>query len=136
MKDGLDRSEQDAELQAEAKARWGKTDSYKESARRTKQYSAEQWAAIKAEGADNEAAFAALLRQGGTAADEAAMELAEAARLHIDRWFYPCSPAMHVGLAEMYVGDARFRAHYDEQEPGLAAFVADAIRANAQRRAG
>jgi hypothetical protein len=38
---------------------------------------------------------------------------------------------MHVGLAEMYVADARFKAHYDERAPGLAEYVAEAIRANA-----
>jgi hypothetical protein len=54
-------------------------------------------------------------------------------RLHIDRWFYPCSRAMHVSLGEMYVSDPRFAEHYDKQRPGLAQFVCDAIRANAAR---
>ena len=40
-----------------------------------------------------------------------AMELAEAWRQHISRWFYPCGHQMMVGLAEMYTGDPRFRAH-------------------------
>ncbi len=126
----------DAELQAEARERWGHTDAYKESARRTSSYGPEQWATIKAAGEANEAAFAALLRGGAAPTDAAALDLAEAARLHIDRWFYPCSHGMHVALAAMYVGDARFQAHYDEQAPGLAAFVAEAIRANAARQEG
>jgi len=61
------------------------------------------------------------------------MALAEQARVHIDRWFYPCSRAMHAALAEMYTADARFAAHYEERAAGLAAFMADAIRANARR---
>jgi MerR family transcriptional regulator, thiopeptide resistance regulator len=38
---------------------------------------------------------------------------------------------MHRGLAEMYVADERFAAHYEELQPGLAVFVRDAIAANA-----
>ena len=61
------------------------------------------------------------------------MDLAEAARLHIDRRYYACSHRMHVGLAEMYTADARFRKHYDDRAPGLAEYVAAAIVANAAR---
>ena len=34
---------------------------------------------------------------------------------------------MHRGLAEMYVADPRFAAHYDAVAPGLARYVRDAI---------
>jgi MerR family transcriptional regulator, thiopeptide resistance regulator len=63
------------------------------------------------------------------------MDGAEAMREHISRWFYACSHGMHTGLADMYEADPRFTAHYDDRAPGLARFVAEAIRANA-RRAG
>jgi hypothetical protein len=42
---------------------------------------------------------------------------------------------MHAGLGEMYVNDPRFAANYDKVRAGLAAYVRDAILANA-RRAG
>ena len=77
--------------------------------------------------------MARLLAAGADPEGEEAMAGAEAMRLHIDRWFYPCSPAMHSGLADLYESDARFRAHYEERAEGLAAFVAQAIRANAAR---
>lgn len=124
----------DPDLQKEAESRWGDTEAWRESRRRTKSYGPDEWAHIEKAGADNEAAFADLMRSGGDPGGEAAMDLAEAARRHIDRWFYDCPPAMHVGLADMYEADPRFRAHYDGQEPGLAEFVAAAIRANAARR--
>ena len=120
----------------EARERWGDTDAYRESARRAKAYKPADWAKIKSEGEAVEAAMAALLRAGEPADGTKAMELAEQARLHIDRWFYPCSHKMHVGLAEMYTADPRFMAHYEDREPGLAAFVAAAIRANAERARG
>lgn len=37
------------------------------------------------------------------------------------------SKAAHAGLAQMYVDDPRFTAHYDEKQPGTAAFLRDAI---------
>ncbi|GMV04439.1 MAG: hypothetical protein AMXMBFR53_07190 [Gemmatimonadota bacterium] len=119
--------------EAEARERWGDTEAYEESARRAKAYRAEDWAAIKAEAEKVEAGLAAVLAAGGAADGEDATALAEEARRHIDRWFYPCSHRMHVGLAEMYTDDPRFAAHYDGRAPGLAAFVAAAIRANAAR---
>ena len=40
---------------------------------------------------------------------------------------------MHVGLAEMYLADARFTAAYEKIAPGLAQYLHDAIMANALR---
>jgi hypothetical protein len=62
-----------------------------------------------------------------------AMDAAEAHRTNISRWFYDCDHAIHRGLADMYVADPRFTASYDRRAPGLAAFVHDAIHANADR---
>ncbi|MDE0229618.1 MAG: TipAS antibiotic-recognition domain-containing protein, partial [Spirochaetaceae bacterium] len=62
--------------------------------------------------------------------------LAEEHRCHIDRWFYPCSHGMHRNLAEMYTADPRFKEYFEKRAGGLAVFVRDAIRANAQRSAG
>jgi len=70
------------------------------------------------------------MREGSVAPDPDVRELAEQHRLHIDRWFYPCSRSMHQALGEMYVADERFTAAIDERTPGLARFLAEAIRAN------
>ena len=117
----------------EVRARWGDTEAYKESTRRTKRYKPEDWAKIKAEGEAVEVGMAELLRAGEPADGTKAMDQAEKARLYIHRWFYPCSHKMHVGLADMYLADARFTAHYEERAPKLAAYVAAAIKANARR---
>lgn len=119
----------------EARERWGGTDAYRESARRTEGYSEEDWKKIKGESEGIEAGLAAALDDGDPLDGDRAMDLAEAARKHIDRWFYPCSRAMHAGLAEMYTSDPRFKAHYDGRAEGLAEYVAEAIRANAARAA-
>ncbi|MFI5907131.1 TipAS antibiotic-recognition domain-containing protein [Dactylosporangium sp. NPDC051541] len=119
---------------AEAQERWGDTDAYKESARRTARYTKADWERIKAEAAANTEGFAAAFDGGVPADDSRVMDLAEAHRQHIGRWFYDCPVEMHQGLGEMYVADPRFTANYDTGHPGLAAYIRDAIRANAARQ--
>jgi DNA-binding transcriptional MerR regulator len=75
------------EYEAEARERWGETDAYKESARRTRGYSKDDWARFKAESEKINAGTAALMDSGVPAVDPRAMDLAEAARLQIDHWF-------------------------------------------------
>ncbi len=118
----------------EAQERWGETDAYRESNRRTSSYTKEDWARLGEQSGAIEAELAACLRAGEPADGPRARAAAEAHRRHIDRWFYPCSYDMHVGLAEMYVADPRFTAHYDDVEAGLAAYVHEAILANAVDR--
>ena len=74
--------------------------------------------------------LAACLLAGEPSDGARARAAAERHRLHIDRWFYPCSHEMHAGLGDMYVADPRFAAHYDDRAPGLAEYVRDAIIAN------
>ena len=121
------------EYEQEAEERWGGTDAYKESARRTKRYTKDDWARFKAESEANGLAVAALIDEGVPASDPRAMDLAEQARLLIDRWFYPCPHAFHVNLAEMYIADARFTATYEKIHSGMAQYLHDAIKANAAR---
>ena len=119
---------------AEAEERWGDTDAYRESHRRTSSYTKEDWQRLGAESEEIEAELAACLLDGEPSDGARAMAAAERHRLHIDRWFYPCSYEMQAGLADMYVADPRFAAHYNDRAPGLAAYVHDAILANAVDR--
>ena len=121
------------EYQAEAEERWGESDAWKQSARRTKRYTPADWAAVKAEGDAVNAGFVTALRSGEPATSEVAMDAAEAHRAHIERWFYDLDHAFHRGLADMYLADPRFTKTYEDQAPGLAAYVHDAIHANADR---
>jgi len=117
----------------EAEQRWGGTDAYTESRRRTSSYRKEDWLQIKAEAGAVEQRLAAALASGLPADRAEAMAAAEAHRAHISRWFYDCGYDIHRGLAQMYVADERFAAHYDRQAAGLAQYVHDAIIANADR---
>lgn len=124
--DGFDPSEHEEE----AEARWGQTEAYRESQRRTKRYGPDDWKRIKAEMADIEEQFAAAMARGTAAGDAVVRDIAERARQHIDRWYYPCSRHLHAQVAESYVADPRFAKHYEERAAGLSVFVRDAIRAN------
>jgi MerR family transcriptional regulator, thiopeptide resistance regulator len=117
----------------EAEQRWGNTDAYVQSQKRAASYSKDDWLRIKSEGSELEARFAAALRNGVVTDSKEAMQLAEEHRQQITKNFYDCSLQMHKGLAEMYVADPRFQAHYDEIAPGLAEYVREAILANARR---
>lgn len=114
----------------EAEQRWGETDQWAQSRRRTAAYTKEDWIAIKSEADANLAGFVDALAGGEPAAGPVAAGLAEAHRSHICRWFYDCSPEMHRGLAELYVSDPRFSSTFEDVAPGLARYVRDAICAN------
>ncbi|MDQ3931339.1 MAG: MerR family transcriptional regulator [Actinomycetota bacterium] len=120
----------------EVEQRWGDSDAYRTSTQRTSSYGKEQWQAIKAEGEEIELWLSAALADGVSPEAEEAMNLAEAHRQYISRWFYDCPYGMQRSLADMYVDDPRFTAHYDDRAPGLARYLRDAIHANADRAEG
>jgi len=124
--------EQDpTQYQEEAEQRWGDTDAYRESHRRTSSYTKDDWARIGAESEAIELEFLEAMQRGLPAESAEAKAAAERHRLHIDTCYYACSYEMQSGLAEMYVVDPRFTEHYDKHGEGLAAYVRDAIIANA-----
>ncbi|MFF4607596.1 MerR family transcriptional regulator [Streptomyces sp. NPDC001339] len=119
----------------EVRERWGDTEAYRESQRRTASYTKEDWLRIKAEGDEINSAFAALMEAGDASDSEAAMDLAERHRQHICGSFYECGYELHTCMGEMYVADPRFTATYDKIKPGLAGYLKEAILANAARHA-
>ncbi|MFD1661443.1 MerR family transcriptional regulator [Streptomyces caeni] len=120
----------------EAEQRWGGTEEYAESQRRTARYTKEDWKHIQAEMASWSERYGALMAAGEPPTGEQAMDMAEEHRRHIRTWFYECSYELHRCLGEMYVSDERFKAYYDSMRPGLAVHLRDAIAANTARRAG
>jgi MerR family transcriptional regulator, thiopeptide resistance regulator len=119
----------------EVEERWGNTDAYQESARKTARYTKDDWLRIQQESADLMGRWLAAFDGGTPAESQAAMDLAEEHRQQIGKFFYNCTFEIHVGLAEMYLADPRFTKFYEDQRPGLAQYVHDAIMANAVARA-
>jgi len=119
------------EYAEEANQRWGHAEGYRESVKRTNNYSEADWIKFREESAAIYGDAYAALKSGMQPHAPEAMAIAERHRLSIDRWFYPCSVTMHCGLADMYESDRRFAENIDKAGPGLTKFLAAAIRANA-----
>ncbi|MFJ7152214.1 MerR family transcriptional regulator [Streptomyces sp. NPDC100445] len=117
----------------EVEERWGDTEAYRQSRRRTASYTKEDWKRITGEMDALHHRMAALLADGTPADSAAAMDVAEEHRRFITRAYYDCGHALHACLGEMYVSDERFTATYEDIRPGLAGYLRDAIAANAAR---
>ncbi|WP_327354346.1 MerR family transcriptional regulator [Streptomyces sp. NBC_01304] len=119
----------------EAEERWGNTDAWAESQRKTASYTKEDWLRIQEEQADWNRRMIAVMESGAEPESEAAMDLAEEHRRQIRRFYYDCTYEIHTGLAEMYIADERFTRNIDKDKPGLAVYLREAILANAIRHA-
>lgn len=117
----------------ETAQRWGETEHYQEAARRTKHYGKAQWTALKAEAQLILERLAQKLKEGRPPNDPEVVALAEQHRLHLDRWFYPCSREMHAQVSQLFVSDPRYTANLDVHGEGVAAYLTAAIEANRQR---
>jgi DNA-binding transcriptional MerR regulator len=124
------------EYAEEAEQRWGETEAWKQSQRRTSTYTKADWAEVKAEMDATNVAFVSAMADGEPATSERAMDAAEQHRLHIHNRFYDLTPEFHRGLGDMYLADPRFTKTYEDIRPGMAQYVRDAIHANADRAAG
>ncbi|MEU9042620.1 MULTISPECIES: MerR family transcriptional regulator [unclassified Kitasatospora] len=122
------------EWEQEAEQRWGDTEAWAESQRRTGAYSKADWERIQAEMAELNTRLVEALTGGEPADGAPAMDLAEAHRQHICQNFYDCTFTIHRGLAGLYVSDPRWTDTYENLAPGLAQWLHDAILANADRR--
>ena len=111
----------------EAYERWGDTDAFRESARRTADYTADDWNALS-DGMDAVMkGFAALKASGASPEGEPARRQVERLRAFITQRLYPCTDAILAGLGQMYGSDPRFTKHIDRHGEGTAAFVAACI---------
>ncbi|MFD8083891.1 MerR family transcriptional regulator [Kitasatospora sp. NPDC059722] len=124
------------EWEQEAEQRWGDTEAWAESQRRTGAYGKADWERIQAEMTALNGRLAAAVAAGEPADGTLAMDLAEEHRQHICQNFYDCTFTIHRGLAGLYVGDPRWTDTYEKIAPGLAQWLHDAILANAARHEG
>ena len=114
----------------EVKSRWGNTDAYKQSAKKTANYTKEDFAQMNLESDFIVQTFKNLMEKETSPESKDAKEAAEAHRQHITKWFYDCTYEIHSNLALMYVMDERFKENYEKHAQGLAQFIHDAIIAN------
>ncbi|WP_440105145.1 TipAS antibiotic-recognition domain-containing protein [Streptosporangium sp. H16] len=127
-------ADREDEYLAEVEQRWGNSGAYTQSAKRVAAYGKEQWERINRDNAAIEARIRELMDAGAAPSSEAAMDVAEAQRRHIARWFYDMTHEFHVRKSHLYVEDPRFRAGIETNtRPGAAEWLREAIAANASR---
>lgn len=111
----------------EAKERWGGTDAYEESIKRTSSYGKEQWEVISNETGEIFRTFADLSEQGLSPDCEQAQDAVKRWQNCITNHFYSCSDEILGGLGMMYVEDERFRKNLDAYGEGTAEFMSKSI---------
>ncbi|MGE3725578.1 MAG: TipAS antibiotic-recognition domain-containing protein, partial [Candidatus Sericytochromatia bacterium] len=109
----------------EVEERWGQTEAYQQSQQKTAHYTAQDWERIQARTADIYAKIVAGMSRGPADPDVQAA-VADLRQSFCD-YYYDCTPEIFKGLGEMYVADERFTAFYEKIQPGLAAFLSQAI---------
>lgn len=117
------------QFENEAKARWGKTEAWAISRKRTAKYTEDDWSAYREE---NDAVCKSLANLMAQGLDAEAPEVQRQVRAYsdiVDRWFYPCGAEQIGGLAAMYEADKRFRDSFDAYGDGLSMFVIRAFKA-------
>lgn len=112
----------------ETEAKYGGTDAYKQSQKKTKGYKKEDWKRVTEESNTIYKAFYELKNMGVPASDEKATELVVAWQDYITRNFYDCSKEILSGLADMYVMDQRFKDNIDANGEGIAQYMHDSIK--------
>jgi MerR family transcriptional regulator, thiopeptide resistance regulator len=117
----------------EAKERWGSSTAWRQSAQRMKNYSKNDLERMKAEMHEIQSRFEDVFRTGNAPDSAPALAAVDAARLHIQKWFYDCSLQFHVNLTAMTSMDERFVKNIDKNCPGLASFIHEAAKANLAR---
>ena len=115
------------QYRAEAEAKWGGTDAYRQWAE--KNYSVREQNEL-AGGLDRVMAeFSACMKNGEAADSPAARELVQKLQAYITEHFYDCTDRILAGLGRMYTEDGRFRSNIDRHGEGTANYIRRAVEA-------
>jgi len=109
----------------EVKQKYGKTNAYKESQRKTSKYTKNDWDIIIKSQNEIYIKLADLMDKG--IENEEVQKVVGEWRQHINNNFYTCSAEIFRGLAQMYIYDERFTNNIDKIKPGLATFLSESM---------
>ena len=118
-------NKQKLEYAKEAKDKWGKTNSYKQSQKRMAQYSKEDIANLNTQQERIYQDIAGLMSLG--VKDKMVQEKIRQAHSFISGNWYDCSLQQFAALGEMYIADQRFKDNIDKHGAGLTEFINKAI---------
>ena len=109
----------------EVKNKYGSTEAYKESVKKTSKYSKKDWEEINA---DMNSIFSDIADNMDLGVEsKEVQELIEKWRNHINKYHYNCTKEILGSLGQMYVYDERFKNNIDRIKEGLAEFLSKAI---------
>lgn len=111
----------------EAKQRWGNTDAYRESEKRTAGYSKGDWQNVLSGMTQIFDQFAEV--RDLPSDDARVLALVEAWKQYITDHMYTCTDEILAGLGQMYTCDERFKANIDRSGEGTADCMSRAIAA-------
>lgn len=115
----------------QARERWGDNKQWTQYAERAVGRDLADWEQIAEQTHTLNATLASARARGVQAGSPEANALVDAHRESMNRYF-ECTISMQVCIGHMYANDPGFRAHFDGVAPGLAAWLRDAIDANAR----
>jgi DNA-binding transcriptional MerR regulator len=117
--------ENEKQYGAEIRHRYG-NDAVEKSNAKFKNMTQEQYEAVTKLEQQVKETLAAAFATGDPAGD-LAQKAAELHKQWLMYYWASYSKEAHAGLAQMYVDDERFKAYYDEKQPGTAEFLREAI---------
>ncbi len=108
----------------EVENKWGKTDAYMQSVEKTSKYNKKDWSEITT--LQNE--LFNKIHEEKDIESEAVKVLINEWQAFITKYYYDCTDEILLGLADMYVGDRRFKKRMNKARPGLAEFFSNSIK--------
>ena len=109
----------------EAEERWGGTQAYKESKKRSDSYGSAEWEELTQKGNSIMQAFADC--RGLSPESGEVQELAARWQAYISSSYYDCTDEILEGLGLMYTSDERFRQNIDRFGEGTAELMSQGI---------
>ncbi|MEX1375912.1 MAG: MerR family transcriptional regulator [Eubacteriales bacterium] len=110
----------------EAKQRWGHTDAYKQSNKKTAEFTEQDWKRINDYWNRLFSDFADCMNKKPKC--KSVDTLVQQWQSHISENFYECTDEILLGLADMYVFDERFKKNIDKHGENLAEFINESIQ--------
>ncbi|MFA5859904.1 MAG: TipAS antibiotic-recognition domain-containing protein, partial [Elusimicrobiota bacterium] len=101
----------------EVKQKYGNSDAYKESQKRTAKYSKQDWQRIMSRGGEIFQTVAGLMDTPPESPE--VQKVVGEWKQHITDSFYKCTLEIFRGLGDLYVADPRFTKNIDKIKPGL-----------------
>ncbi|MEE0060538.1 MAG: MerR family transcriptional regulator [Acutalibacteraceae bacterium] len=115
------------QYKAEVKAKWEKTDAYKEHTEKTSAYSTDKWQSVT-EGLNNILSkFSECMKNREQPDSISSQNMVKELKDYITENYYTCTNEILSGLGQMYVGDERFKNNIDKNGNGTAEFISKAI---------